>query len=180
MDAQRWKWPATIAALILVGGTLAGILWIGANKLEGTPGFFGPAPLIADINLSLEILLVAGLSFGFFLARSGSIDAHQYNQTIWVLLNAVLVAFIMAGSMQDVQPAKMADFTEARIGLTWLHALAGSFTVVSGLWIVLQMNNFLPRSWHIKWWKNLMRATLAGYWIVALGGFVTYYFWYVG
>jgi len=173
------KLPAIIAAFILIGGTLAGILWLGANKLEGTPGFLGPAPLIADINLTLEILLLAGLSFGFFLARSGNIDAHQYNQTTWVLLNVVLVAFIMAGSMQDVKPAKMADFAEARIAITWLHALAGSFTVASGLWIVLQMNGILPKRWHINWWKNLMRATLAGYWIVALGGMVTYYFWYV-
>ena len=180
MDAQRWKIPAVIAAVILVGGTLAGILWIGANKLDGTPGFFGPAPLIADINLSLEILLLAGLTFGFFLARSGNIDAHQYNQTTWVLLNVVLVAFIMAGSMQDVKPAKLADLTEARIGITWLHALAGSFTVASGLWLVLQMNGILPKRWRVKWWKNLMRATLAGYWIVALGGMVTYYYWYVG
>jgi hypothetical protein len=180
MATQGWKFPAIIAAVILVGGTLAGIMWITAHKLEGTPGFFGPAPLIADINLSLEILLVAGLSFGFFLARSGNIAAHQYNQTTWVLLNVVLVAFIMAGSMQDVKPAKLADFAEARIAITWLHALAGTCTVASGIWIVLQMNNILPKSWHVKWWKNLMRATLAGYWMVALGGFLTYYFWYVG
>lgn len=180
MGAQRWKLPAIIVAVILVGGTLAAILWIGANKLEGTPGFFGPAPLIADINLALEILLVAGLSFGFFLARSGNIDAHQYNQTTWVLLNVVLVAFIMAGSMQDARPAKMADFAEARIGIAWLHALAGSFTMASGLWIVLQMNGIVPKRWRIKWWKNLMRATLAGYWVVALAGFLTYYFWYAG
>ncbi len=180
MDAPRWKSPAIIAALVLVGGTLAGILWIGANKLEGAPGFFGPAPLLADINLCLEILLVAGLSFGFFLARRANIDAHKYNQTTWVLLNIVLVGCIMAGSMQDVKPARLADFSEARIGITWLHALAGSFTVAAGLWIVLQMNAILPKRWRIKWWKNLMRATLAGYWLVALGGFVTYYFWYVG
>ncbi|MGP1678537.1 MAG: hypothetical protein ACTS8S_16525 [Giesbergeria sp.] len=180
MNAQRWKLPAIIAAVILIGGTLAGILWIGANKLEGTPGFFGPAPLIADINLSLEILLVAGLTVGLVLARRGNIDAHKYNQTTWVLLNIVLVAFIMAGSMQDVKPAKLADLSDARIAITWLHALAGSFTVAGGLWIVLQMNAILPQSWRIRWWKNLMRATLAGYWVVALGGFVTYYFWYVG
>lgn len=173
------KLPAIIAAFILIGSTLASILWLGANKLEGTPGFFGPAPLIADINLTLEILLLAGLSFGFFLARSGNIDAHQYNQTTWVLLNVVLVACIMAGSMQDVKPTKIADFAEARVAITWLHALAGSFTVASGLWIVLQMNGILPKRWHITWWKNLMRATLAAYWIVALGGMVTYYFWYV-
>ena len=179
MDAQRWKLPAIIAAVVVIGGTLAGILWVGVNKLEGTPGFFGPAPLIADINLSLEILLIAGLTVGKFLARRGNIDAHKYNQTTWVLLNSVLIAFIMAGSMQDVRPAKLADFSDARIGITWLHALAGSLTVAGGLWIVLQMNGILPKRWRIKWWKNLMRATLAGYWLVAIGGFATYYFWYV-
>lgn len=180
MNAPRWKLPAIIAAVALIGGTLAVIFWMGANNLEGKPGFFGPAPLIADINLSLEVLLLAGLTGGFFLARRGNIDAHRYNQTTWVLLNLVLVAFIMAGSMQDVKPAKLGDLSDARIGITWLHALAGSFTVAGGLWILLQMNGILPKRWHIKWWKNLMRATLAGYWIVALGGFITYYYWYVG
>ncbi len=45
---------------ILTGGALAVaaallVLWIQA-KGKGTPGFFGPGVLSADVNLALEIL----------------------------------------------------------------------------------------------------------------------------
>lgn len=36
----------------------------------------------------------------------------------------------------------------------------------------------LPESLHVHWWKGLMRSTLAGYWVVALLGLLTYYYWY--
>jgi hypothetical protein len=51
---------------------------------------------------------------------------------------------------------------------------------VAGLWLVLQMNDILPRRLHITGWKNLMRLTLAAYWVVALLGLAIYKFWYVG
>ena len=169
---------------MLAGGTLAIAvsalaLGIFAAGKEGAPGFFGPGVLIADINLALEFLLVLGLTFGFYLARAGKIEAHRVNQTIWVLVNAALVAFIMVSSLQDVKLKSLADLADARYGVTWLHALIGTFTVAAGLWLVLQMNDILPQRLHITGWKNLMRLTLAGYWAVALLGFITYYFWYV-
>jgi hypothetical protein len=40
------------------------------------------------------------------------------------------------------------------------------------------MNNILPARWHVRRWKALMRATLAGYWAVALLGIATYRVWY--
>ena len=175
--ADRRKAIATAA--VMVGGSLAWIAGIWAAGLEGTRGFFGPGPLIADANLVLEVFLVAGVSYGFLLARSGRIDAHQVNQTTWVVLNLGLIVLVMAGSMQDVAIAKAADLASWRTGITWLHAAVGTLTAASGLWIVLQMNNVLPASLHVGWWKNLMRATLAGYWLTGLLGFLTYYFWYV-
>ena len=63
--------------------------------------------------------------------------------------------------------------------MTWLHAALGTLTAASGLWIVLQMNNVLPRGLHVAGWKNLMRAAFAGYWATGLLGFLTYYFWYI-
>jgi len=170
---------AIITAAVMVGGSLAWIVGISASGLEGTRGFFGPGPLIADANLILEIFLVAGLSYGFLLARRGNIDAHQISQTTWVILNLGLIALVMAGSMQDVKIAKSPDLADWRVGVTWLHAAAGTLTALAGLWIVLQMNNVLPRSLHVPWWKNLMRGALAGYWATALLGFATYYFWYI-
>jgi hypothetical protein len=173
------KRSATVTAAVMVAGSLAWIAGIGLAGLEGSRGFFGPGPLIADANLILEVFLVAGITYGFVLARRGNIDAHQVNQTTWVVLNLGLIALVMAGSMQDVKVAKTADLAEWRTAVTWLHAAVGSLTAAAGLWIVLQMNGVLPKGLHVAWWKNLMRAALAGYWLTALLGFSTYYFWYL-
>ena len=163
----------------MVAGSLAWIGGIWLSGLAGTRGFFGPGPLIADANLVLEVFLVAGVSYGFVLARRGNIDAHQVNQTTWVALNLGLIALVMAGSMQDVRIARTADFADWRVAVTWLHAASGTLTAAAGLWIVLQMNDVLPRSLHVPFWRILMRAALAGYWLTALLGFLTYYFWYI-
>jgi len=48
--------------------------------------------LLADVNITLEVLLVTGLTVGMTLARRGHIEAHRTNQTTWVTVNAVLVA----------------------------------------------------------------------------------------
>ncbi|HUL92803.1 MAG TPA: hypothetical protein VLV56_10685 [Burkholderiales bacterium] len=170
---------AIVTAAVMVAGSLAWIAGIWISGLEGSRGFFGPGPLIADANLILEIFLVAGVSYGFLLARRGNIEAHQLNQTTWVTLNLGLVALVMAGAMQDVKIARAADLADWRIGVTWMHAAAGTLTAFAGLWIVLQMNNVLPPGLHVRWWRNLMRAALAGYWLTALLGFLTYYFWYI-
>jgi len=171
--------PAIVTAAVMVAGSLAWIAGISISGLEGTRGFFGPGPLIADANLILEFFLVAGVSYGFLLARRGNIEAHQINQTTWVALNLGLIALVMAGSMQDVKIARTADLADWRIAVTWLHAAAGTLTAAAGLWIVLQMNNVLPAGLHVGGWRKLMRAALAGYWLTALLGFLTYYFWYI-
>jgi hypothetical protein len=179
MAAPGNKRSAIITAAVMVAGSLAWVAGISMSGLEGSRGFFGPGPLIADANLILEIFLVAGLSYGFLLARRGNIDAHQTNQTTWVILNIGLIALIMAGSMQDVNVSSARDLADWRVGVTWLHAAVGVLTALTGLWIVLQMNDVLPRGLHFGGWKNLMRAALAGYWLTALLGFATYYLWYI-
>lgn len=159
---------ATLTALTVLGYFSAG------NK----PGFITPDLFTADFNLWLEILLVLGLTVGAFLARRGSIEAHRVNQTIWVLVNGALVLFLMLQSMSEVKVTKPADLADVRTAVTWVHAIVGTLTFGSGIWLVLQMNNILPVAWRITWWKKLMRLTLAGYWIVAILGIVTYYYWY--
>ncbi|HEX4797929.1 MAG TPA: hypothetical protein VFV04_01450 [Burkholderiales bacterium] len=179
MAAPGKRRSATVTAVVMVAGSLAWVAGISMTGLEGARGFFGLGPLIADANLILEIFLVAGLTYGFLLARRGDIDAHQVNQTTWVILNIGLIALIMAGSMQDVGVSSTRDLASWRVGVTWLHAAVGTLTALAGLWIVLQMNDVVPRGLHVPWWRNLMRATLAGYWLTALFGFATYYFWYI-
>src|SRR5260370_33936513 len=149
---------AIVTAAVMIAGSLAWIAGIWLSGLAGSRGFFGAGPLIADANLILEVFLVAGITYGFLLARRGNIDAHQINQTTWVILNIGLIVLIMAGSMQDVRIAKTADLANLRFGVTWLHAALGTLTALTGSWIVLQMNNVLPPGLHLGGWKKLIRA----------------------
>src|SRR5262245_13024468 len=173
------KRSATVTAVVMVAGSLAWIAGIWISGLAGTRGFFGPGPLIADANLILEVFLVAGVTYGFLLARRGNIDAHQVNQTTWVVLNLGLIALVMAGAMQDVRISHPSHLADWRVGVTWLHAAVGTLTALAGLWIVLQMNGVLPKALHVAAWKTMMRSALAGYWLTGLLGFMTYYFWYI-
>jgi len=176
LGLPRFGWTLGI---VLLTGVVAAVLGIEAAGKWSARGFLGKAPLIPDVNLVLQILLVAGLTFGAWLARRGNVAAHRYNQTLWVLLNGVLVVLIMARGMENVAIERLTDLAPVHYWVPWLHALAGTATVAAGVWLVLQMNDLLPRRLHVRNWKRLMRATLAGYWLVALLGVVNYYLWFL-
>jgi len=127
---------------LLSGGALAlavAVIVVGQRALGKSEalGFFDPGALLADINLTLEILLVLGLTCGMFLARRGNIEAHRLNQTTWVLVNLALVASIMLLSLKNAKFKSLADLVQLHILVPWLHALIGALTVISGLWLVL-------------------------------------------
>src|SRR5256885_2621456 len=113
---------AIVTAAVMIAGSLAWIAGIWLSGLEGSRGFFGAGPLIADANLILEIFLVAGITYGFLLARRGNIEAHQINQTTWVVLNLGLIALVMAGSLGDAKLAHDAGHAACRVPATRLHA----------------------------------------------------------
>ena len=171
---------ALLGGAALAPAIVAFVLGLRAAGKADAGGFLGPASLLSDLNLTLEILLVLGLTFGMALARSGRIEAHRVNQTSWVLVNAALVLCIMIPSLQNAKPKSLADLATLSIGLPLLHAALGALTLAAGLWLVLQMNDVLPRRWHTAKWKTLMRLTLTGYWLVALLGIAFYYVWNAG
>ncbi|MEO6565951.1 MAG: phosphatase PAP2 family protein [Casimicrobiaceae bacterium] len=166
---------AGLISLLVVSAAIWALHAVGKAEVGGVLGI---GPLIADINLGLELLLVLGLTWGMFLARSGNIEAHRINQTIWVLVNGALVLFIMVSAMASFKIPNLKALTDVGNAITVLHAIFGVLTVAAGTWLVLQMNDVLPARWHVPWWKGLMRFTLAGYWVVALLGIATYYYWY--
>ena len=171
---------ALAAGAALAFAVAAVMFWLRATGRAAGAGFIGPGSLLGDLNLVLEILLVLGLTFGFLFARRGRIEAHRLNQTVWTLLNVALVASVMAPSLAKAKLASLADLARWSSALPWLHAAIGALTLIGALWLVLQMNDVLPASWHVSWWKRLMRLTLAGYWAVALLGIALYFQWYVG
>jgi len=172
------KKTALFAGLVLAAAAAALVLALRAAGKADAPGFFGAGTLLADINILLELLLVGGLTFGMMLAKSGNIAAHRVNQSAWVMVNAVLVALIMIPSIRTFKLAHLSDLGNSGNLIVVVHAAIGAATLIAGLWLVLQMNDILPARWHIRGWKTLMRATLAGYWAIALLGIATYRVWY--
>ena len=121
------------------------------------------------------MILLLGLTVGYGLAAIGRISAHQYNQTFWALFNIVLVMFIMIVSFfRQVVPGIPEQLLTARLATAIIHSLLGGLTVALAVFILLRMNGLLPKFLRIKWWKNLMRLTLALYWVVGLFGLGTY------
>ncbi len=169
-----------ILSALVVGITLAVVLGLVASGKGGTGGFLGSGPLLSDINLLFEVLLVLGLTAGMRLARAGNIDAHRRNQTTWVIVNLVFVAFLMIPAIAGFKFNGLRDLRNAGNLVTWVHVAVGTCTVVAALWLVLQMNGLLPSRLHVQHWRRLMRLTLAGYWIVAILGIGTYRAWYAG
>jgi len=172
------KKTALFAGLVLAAAAAALVLALRAAGKADAPGFFGAGTLLADINILLELLLVGGLTFGMMLAKSGNIAAHRVNQSAWVMVNAVLVALIMIPSIRTFKLAHLSDLGNSGNLIVVVHAAIGAATLLAGLWLVLQMNDILPARMHIRGWKTLMRATLAGYWAIALLGIATYRVWY--
>ena len=168
-----------IAGLLVVVGAAAVIMTIEAMGKWSAKGFLFSGALVPDLNLALEIVLLAGLTFGAWLAKRGNIAAHRYNQTIWVLLNTVLVALIMWRGMENAEVGTASDLAQVHILVPWVHAVLGAATVAAGLWLVLQFNGLLPKALHVRRWKTLMRLTLAGYWLVALFGLAIHYLWFM-
>jgi plastocyanin len=144
-------------------------------------GLFGTrASLLADFNLIAEIVLLLGLLLGFGFALSKHVSAHQYNQTLWVFFNIILVLFIMLGSyFTQVVSGLPTQLVKLHGLVATLHAILGTITVVCAVYILLRMNGLLPKALRIKWWKNLMRFTLGMYLLVGLFGLATYVVWYV-
>jgi uncharacterized membrane protein YozB (DUF420 family) len=162
-----------IASVFLVSGNL--------NGLAHQPGFLGTrAHLYSDINLLAQILLLAGMTVGFFLAHYGKIDAHQYNQTTWVLFNIVLAICIMIIRFsEDVISGLPANLQQAYAIVGIIHAVLGSLAIICGVYLLLRMNKLIPKAWQVPWWKNLMRVTLGLYLATGLLGVITYFVWNV-
>jgi uncharacterized membrane protein YozB (DUF420 family) len=162
-----------ILLLLMLAGSISGI--------PAQPGFLGTrAFLYSDLNLIAQFALLMGLSLGVVLARRGHYKAHQYTQTTMVLFNLVLVLSIMVGSFsRHVVPGLPGNLSTLYGIIPTIHASVGALAVGCGVYLLLRMNQLLPKGLRIKGWKNLMRLTFGLYWTVGLLGLAVYYVWYV-
>lgn len=160
-----------IPRALLIGLALTALLLLGAD-LQGwaeTPGFLGTyAPLIADVNLVAQVLLIVVLIVGLVAIKRKNTPAHRNLQTAVVLFDVLLTLFIMALRFLQV-------YTGGTSG--WLqiaHGILGLTALFSGLYLILIMNYRLPKRWRTKNWKVMMRVTWVLFLLVAVGGFVLY------
>jgi len=175
----------TIAAILTIlglAGMTAFLLWGTSTGFGYRQGFLGTnAPYFADFNLVLQSAVLLGLSVGAILAHMKRISAHQYNQTAWVLLHVLLIIIFMDPRFRSlVLPGIATSFNTAFIALPTFHAVTGVLAALFGLYLILRMNDLMPRALRIAWWKWLMRITLTLYWITIGLGLATYFAWYGG
>jgi uncharacterized membrane protein YozB (DUF420 family) len=178
---RKVKWTVTLFLLITLLGSSVFLALGGPSGIAARPGIFGTkANLFSDLNLIAQIVLLLGLSLGAVFARRGNIVAHQYNQTAWVLFNIVLTIFIMlVAYFEYVLPGLPGNLRQAFGMVSTIHAALGFLAIICGVYLILHMNRVIPKKWRVKWWKRLMRLTLALYLLVGALGLGIYYFWYV-
>lgn len=181
VPARRVKLTVALLFIVVLLGSSAFFALGGPTGIAARPGIFGTkANLFTDINLIAQIVLLLGLGAGMIFARQGNITLHQYNQTGWVLLNIVLTIFIMiVAYVEYVTPGLPGNLRQAYGLLPTIHAALGLLAIFCGVYLILRMNQWIPKKWRIKWWKNLMRLTLVLYWLVGIFGLAIYYVWFM-
>ena len=165
-----------IPQALLIGLALTALLLLGAD-LQGwaeTPGFLGTyAPLIADVNLVAQVLLIVVLIVGLVAIKRKDTLTHRNLQTAVVLFNVLLIVFIMAGRFFLLYSPESFGW------LVLAHGILGLCAIVCGIYLILIMNNRLPKRWRTKKWKLLMRVTWLLFLLVALGGIIIYWRMYI-
>src|SRR5215212_1482815 len=128
----------------------------------------------ADINLIAQLLLLAGLLAGFFLARRKRFAQHANVQTAMVLLNLALIALFMVPSFYGYVIAGQSvsgPVAQLMIG----HGVLGIIVEVVALYLVLLMRTkLIPKQFRLGNFKRAMRATLALWAVLVLLGIGIY------
>ena len=139
------------------------------------------APLAADLNLIVQMLMGVALLIGTWLARRKRYRAHGIAQSIVLVLNLGMIATVMWPSTeQQVMPAFPGVFDRWYFAAPSIHGLLGLAAEGLGIFIILVAGTKLvPERLRFGNWKRWMRAELLLWWTTLLSGIVTYYVWYV-
>ena len=145
-------------------------------------GFLGTgATFEADLNLVVQVIMVAALIAGSFLAKRKRYTAHGICQTTVLLLNLWLIGLVMWPSFQQqVRPALPKVLHKWYYAAATIHAVLGITAELLGLYIIIVAGTSLLPQWlRFKHWKLWMRTELMLWSIVVLTGVGTYYAWYI-
>ena len=144
-------------------------------------GFLGTgAPLAADLNLVVQVVMGVTLLIGTILARRGRYRAHAAMQTSVLLLNLVMIATVMwPSTAQQVLPAFPGVLDRWYFAAPSIHATLGILAECLGIFIALVAGTkVVPEKLRFANWKPWMRVELLLWWVTLLSGVATYYVWY--
>jgi uncharacterized membrane protein YozB (DUF420 family) len=127
----------------------------------------------SDLNLIAQVLILAGLYYGYSLARSKRIAQHANVQTAMVFLNLVLIAIVMTPSLIGyVDYINAGGTVNDRVKqLLALHGVLGTIVEVYAIYLIVRMRTaWIPERLRVRNFTLAMRATLAAWTMVFLLG----------
>ena len=127
----------------------------------------------SDINLVAQILILAGLYYGFSLARRKRIAQHANVQTAMVFLNLILIAIVMTPSLLGyVDYVNAGGAVSDRLRqLLAVHSVLGAAVEVYAIYLIARMRTeWIPERFQVRNFALAMRATLALWTVVFLLG----------
>jgi uncharacterized membrane protein YozB (DUF420 family) len=131
----------------------------------------------SDINLVVQLLMLAGLYYGLLLARRKQIPQHANVQTAMVVLNLVFIVIVMIPSLRGYgryisAGGEVSDRVKA---LLVVHSALGTVVEVYAIYLVARMRTrWIPERFRVRNIKRAMQVTLASWTVVTLFGLWLY------
>lgn len=142
-------------------------------------GIFGTkATLVADVNLILQVAILAILSIGVFQAKTRKFQVHHTLMTVAVVANAALIVAVMNPSFFRILPFALRNPGAERPTVLWPHMLLGAVAELLGVYIVLATNMGTAGTPYKRSFKWLMRITFFLWLLALIVGIVLYFVWY--
>jgi len=146
--------------------------------VAGKSGYRVPeerASWVADLNLIVQMVLLAVLFAGRMYAKRRDLSVHHNWMTAAVVINAVMIVAIMNPAFFRLLPLVWQRLGALGPMVLWVHVVTASLAELLGLYAVLSVRMDLPDSLQPRNLKWFMRFTFL-LWALALGaGMVIYW-----
>ena len=137
------------------------------------------ATLFADINLILQVILLAMLVFAAWEARRGKVGRHHGIMTAAVVINAAAIVAVMNPAFFRVLPFAVRNPGAPGPTVMWPHVALGAVAELLGAYVVIRLRLDPMRVSRLGTLKSVMIATFALWTAALLMGIAVYYVWHV-
>jgi plastocyanin len=144
-------------------------------------GFLGTnASLLADLSLTLGVLVALTLTAGVILALLKRYQLHRWVQSIAVAINlAQVLAIMVASFLKSAVPGLPQRIGEPYYLAAAAHALLGLGTLAFGTFVALRANGLVPRALQFSNYRLFMRTAYGLYMLATVLGMWVYSAWYI-